>query len=337
MTRARRSACLLALALSLPTSARADVTVIYAPPAEPVPLVARPVCPTSAADSPPPAEAAPAALPVAVTAPASEPPPSPSRPSPARPSPPTDSAPAALPPPPAPCPAPVPLVRAIGDGRERRSLVLLDCEGAPDRESLVALSVLARAPGVPLPDASSLAAHAGDPTWVAPSIRRLHPGLLERLRVIADAFPGHAIEIVSGDRPEARRGSRHLHGLALDLRVAGASLDALHALVARFDRTGVGFYPAAGLIHVDVRSRAVHWVDESAPGEPPRPVAVDTAPRGRRIRSGARPAAPAPAPLRPPISAGDEEIDVEDADAIADEITRALGDRWRPPPPPPAR
>ncbi|UJR83070.1 DUF882 domain-containing protein [Sandaracinus amylolyticus] len=317
----------LVSALALPSSARADVTVIYAPPSERAPLVARPVCPAGMSESacaraaatpptpPPPPRVAITPPPpprVAITPP---PPPRPRAPEPA-----------ALPPAPSACPAPVTLVR----GTERRSLVLLDCEGRPHAESLVALSILARPPSAPLPDAATLVAHANDPTWIAPSIRRLHPGLLERLRVIANRFPGHAIEILSGDRPDARPGSRHLHGLALDLRVTGASLDAVHELVSRFDRTGVGLYPAGAFLHLDVRTRATRWVDASGPGEPPRATPEDAPPRAARIRRVPTPDAPAPPPPRP----SDDELEL-DADSIVDALTRELDARMPSLPPPP--
>ncbi|AKF04369.1 DUF882 domain-containing protein [Sandaracinus amylolyticus] len=312
----------LFVALALPSIARADVTVIYAAPSERAPLVARPVCPVGMSES---ACARAAATPPTPPPPpriAITPPPPPRTPEPrvaiTPPPPPRTPQPAALPPAPSACAAPVTFVR----GSERRSLVLLDCDGRPHPESLVALSVLARPPGAPLPDPATLVAHASDPTWVAPSIRRLHPGLLERLRVIADRFPGHAIEIVSGDRPDARPGSRHLHGLALDLRVSGASLDAVHELVSRFDRTGVGLYPAGGFLHLDVRTRATRWVDASGPGEPPRPTPEDAPPRAARIRRVPTPDAPAPPPPRP----SDDELGL-DADAIVDALTRELDAR----------
>jgi hypothetical protein len=201
-------------------------------------------------------------------------------------------------------------VRAIEGASERRSIPLLDCEGRPEPESLIALSVLARPRTlVTPPSARELATHSGNRDYVAAGIARLHPGLLERLRVIADRFPGHAIEIVSGYRPEASSESRHHFGLALDVRVVGASLDAVHAVVSRFDRTGVGLYRAAGLIHIDVRERSIQWIDEGGSEDGPR--IVREAER-RRARA-------------PERSAPERDLEEElDADSIADEIMRDL-------------
>jgi hypothetical protein len=320
-------------AIVLPAIARADVTVIYAPAAASAPLIARPVAPgvdrsatieplTERVDPPRLAVAEPQRpiLPLAPRELSLPPAVAPREPVPAVDAPEpapilTPPPPAALPPAPT-CPAPVVLVRATDGREERASLPLLGCDGAPDPESLVALSILARPRALPRPTARELADHASHAELVAPGVRRLHPGLLERVRAIADRFPGHAIEIVSGFRPDARAGSRHLHGLALDLRVAGASLDAVHAFVSRFDRTGIGLHPVAGFLHVDVRERATHWTDESAQGEPPRVSRTDDAPRGARVGAATQraPATPSPA------------ADTIEADAIADEVLRGLGD-----------
>lgn len=197
---------------------------------------------------------------------------------------------------PRPCPTPVALVRTVDDVRERRALPLLDCDGQPDTESLVALSVLARPRAlVTPPSAHELGTHSGNRDHVAAGIARLHPGLLERVRVIADRFPGHEIEIVSGYRPDASSDSRHRHGLALDLRVVGVSLDEVYRLVSRFDRTGVGLYRSGNLIHIDVRERSVDWIGD------------ENAERNTSVVSE--------------TSTDDPELD---ADAIADEIMRDL-------------
>lgn len=252
-------------------------------------------------------------------------------------------------------PRPITLVREGTD--ERATLTLTDCSGASDPESLAELSVLARPRTLETrPSARELAEHAGDREWVAAGVRRLHPGLAERVRALADRFPEHAIEIVAGFRPDAREGSRHLVGLALDVRVVGASLDAVHALVRRFDRTGVGLHRSGGFVHLDVRTRSMHWIDESAPGEPARIVEDDAPRRGAIVRApdptgggapmersaiataGAHAAAPdtvaidttaiEPATTDGAATDGDAAIDEADldADALADEVLRGLGE-----------
>jgi hypothetical protein len=170
-------------------------------------------------------------------------------------------------------PAPVPVVAPlevrvvrVGDGSgESATLVLRDESGNVAVGTLDRLSILARPRGVDVPATLG----SDDPEFVAPQIRRLHPGLLPLLTRLADHFAGHAIQIVSGYRPNAREGSRHRFGRALDLRVDGVSIDELHAFVDAEPGTGVGLYPTSGFVHLDVRSERVRWTDDSGPGEAP--------------------------------------------------------------------
>ncbi len=170
------------------------------------------------------------------------------------------------------CPTAVVVRRHMGDGDERFEGALLDCERHPREEALRALSVLARPRGLPAPDAAALEAFdtAAHPGFVAEGVRALDPELLERLQRLAEAFEGHAIEILSGYRPTAAPTSRHHHGRALDLRVADVDREAVRDALVGLEGTGVGFYPQSTFVHVDVRERATYWVDESGPGEPPR-------------------------------------------------------------------
>jgi hypothetical protein len=212
---------------------------------------------------------------------------------------------------------------------EHAEVPLTDCEGAPDPSSLAELSILARPRALATrPSARELAAHAHDPDWVAGGVRRLHPGLAERLRALADRFPGHALEIVAGYRPDAGEGSRHLRGLAIDVRVRGASLDAVYAYVRRFDRTGVGLHREAGFIHLDVRERTLHWIDESRPGEPPEITILGDRPRTPIVRSATPALSPPPATpalsVTSAASTTSDEAEV-DPDAVAEKVVRALG------------
>ena len=173
--------------------------------------------------------------------------------------------------PPRPAPREVLLVR-VGDGSgDEVRLRLVDADGAPDPQALVLLSILARPRGTDAPRVLS----PEDPAFVAPGILRLDPGLLLRLAALADRFPDRGIEIVSGYRPGAREGSRHRHGRALDLRVRGEDIGEVRAFLASQPETGVGFYPTSDFIHVDGRSRSVHWTDRSGPGEAPSIVRDD--------------------------------------------------------------
>lgn len=183
---------------------------------------------------------------------------------------------------------PVQLVRVRGQQVEPRELSLTMCNGTPNRAALDALSVLARPRDVQRPSVKALRAYAAmpvrktkgkltkaekkrkyrDPLFVSERVMRVHPGLLSRLQKLAHRYPGKIIEIVSGYRPDARDSSRHHHGRALDLRVAGVSRENLRDFVRTFEETGCGYYPNSFFVHMDVRDEKGYWVDRSGPGEP---------------------------------------------------------------------
>lgn len=106
-------------------------------------------------------------------------------------------------------------------------------------------------------------------------VRVLHPRLLQMLARVAERWPGHAIEVVSGYRPshDPHAGSRHAHARALDFRVAGVSREELRDFCRTLPLAGVGYYPHSVFVHLDVRDRtegSARWTDYSEPGERPR-------------------------------------------------------------------
>jgi uncharacterized protein YcbK (DUF882 family) len=96
----------------------------------------------------------------------------------------------------------------------------------------------------------------------------INPHLFELLSIIQDHFDGRTIELVSGFRNQERTTSYHFHGSASDIRIAGVSDRELHKFVSTLDtgNMGLGLYPRAGFIHVDVRPDSYRWVDWSPPG-----------------------------------------------------------------------
>ncbi|MEM9860192.1 MAG: DUF882 domain-containing protein [Myxococcota bacterium] len=149
-----------------------------------------------------------------------------------------------------------------GRSREAAQLSLVTCDGEPNQAILDRFSVLMRPRGTHV-DAPPSDNHE----HVAEGIARFDPRLLQRLQAIADHFPGHAIEVVSGYRAGARVGSRHHHAEALDIRVEGVHRARVAAFARTLPETGVGFYPHSTFTHVDVRRRSSFWVDESQPGQ----------------------------------------------------------------------
>ncbi len=170
---------------------------------------------------------------------------------------------------------PIEFVR--GAETERFSMTL--CDGGAAPLATERLSVLVR------PDSAAAPASIPDLAKVegkelAPGIRRIDPGLLSRLQVIADHFakPGmpERISIVSGYRPSST-GSFHASAQALDFHLEGVANEALVEFCKTLDNTGCGFYPNSSFVHVDVRAPGtghVAWIDASGPGEAPRYVSA---------------------------------------------------------------
>jgi uncharacterized protein YcbK (DUF882 family) len=97
----------------------------------------------------------------------------------------------------------------------------------------------------------------------------IHPELFAILSLIQDHFDGRTIELVSGFRNQKHTTSYHFHGTASDIRIPGVSDKQLHAFVQTLDtgHMGLGIYPRAGFIHVDVRpEQSFRWTDYSPPG-----------------------------------------------------------------------
>jgi uncharacterized protein YcbK (DUF882 family) len=128
---------------------------------------------------------------------------------------------------------------------------------------------------------------------------REHPitkRLVELLYATARHFNEDTIEIVAGYRaPRIARAkgnpkSHHREGRACDFRLEGVPLTTLRDyLRQRYSGVGVGYYPNARFVHLDVdRKKNAYWIDYSRPGEParytppeaesePSPPPVDTA------------------------------------------------------------
>jgi uncharacterized protein YcbK (DUF882 family) len=96
----------------------------------------------------------------------------------------------------------------------------------------------------------------------------IDPRLFELLAIIYDHYEGRTIELVSGFRNQPRTSSKHFHGSAADIKIAGVPDKELHRFAASLDtgHLGLGLYPRAGFIHVDARPGSYRWIDWSPPG-----------------------------------------------------------------------
>lgn len=121
---------------------------------------------------------------------------------------------------------------------------------------------------------------ATDMTRVAHALREpttgnehpIDPRTLDVLYQILVHFNGQEIRVVSAYRTPKPGNSQgnHGRGRAIDFVVPGTT----DADVGRFARehgfVGVGVYPNAGFVHVDVRQHSYFWIDSSGPGAPSR-------------------------------------------------------------------
>jgi uncharacterized protein YcbK (DUF882 family) len=89
--------------------------------------------------------------------------------------------------------------------------------------------------------------------------RAIDPRLYEVLSIIYDRY-GKTIEVNSGFRYQRNEGSRHFHGSAIDITIAGVSWRELFNFASSLDAGGMGIgrYPQNNFVHIDFR----------APGEP---------------------------------------------------------------------
>jgi len=103
-------------------------------------------------------------------------------------------------------------------------------------------------------------------------VKRPHTRLLRVLAYLADHFNGRTIVVVSAYRSEKNGNngsSRHSSGEAIDIRIEGVPNEVLRDYCLTLSKVGVGYYPRSSFVHIDMRSKAVYWVDWSRPGEPP--------------------------------------------------------------------
>jgi LysM repeat protein len=100
-------------------------------------------------------------------------------------------------------------------------------------------------------------------------IQLFHPRLIHMLQRVAERFPGHAVEIISGYRPHKRgtKISKHNQGRAVDFRIRGISNKELYDFIKELPKVGAGYYPNSVFVHLDVRDQKTLWTDYSGVGE----------------------------------------------------------------------
>jgi hypothetical protein len=161
-------------------------------------------------------------------------------------------------------------------GSESATFALEKCDGSLAPLAVDELSILARPGGAAKPKQSLDALSRIRGAEVAPGIRRVDAGLLERLETVADHFRKGTetprVLLVSGYRPRSAR-SFHSSARALDFRIDGVDNEALVAFCKTLPDTGCGYYPNSVFVHMDARnpgSGHIAWIDASRPGEAPK-------------------------------------------------------------------
>lgn len=104
--------------------------------------------------------------------------------------------------------------------------------------------------------------------------------LVTLLGIVSNHFGSRKLEVVSGFRPftptQFNPHSNHMHGKAVDFRVAGVPNEALRDFCRTLKNVGCGYYPNSVFVHMDVREQSAFWIDYSKPGEAPRYNAPNT-------------------------------------------------------------
>ena len=100
------------------------------------------------------------------------------------------------------------------------------------------------------------------------AVKRLHYRLIYMLQQVAEKFPGQPIEIISGYRPQSSGSeSQHAFGRAMDFRMPGVSEKAIFRFCKMLPRSGCGYYPNSGFVHMDARTKNASWIDYESSGQ----------------------------------------------------------------------
>lgn len=92
----------------------------------------------------------------------------------------------------------------------------------------------------------------------------IEPRLMTVLSTIYDHFGGKPLQIVSAYRNQRRTTSYHFHGSASDIRIPGVKPPKVRDFTATLDAggMGIGLYPRADFVHVDIRPPpSYRWID----------------------------------------------------------------------------
>jgi LysM repeat protein len=99
-------------------------------------------------------------------------------------------------------------------------------------------------------------------------VKLLHPRLIHMIQRVAERWPGHTFEIVSGYRPGSTGSeSKHAQARALDFKLIGVPNREVWEFCKQLPGSGCGYYPNSVFIHMDAREESTFWIDSSKPGQ----------------------------------------------------------------------
>jgi uncharacterized protein YcbK (DUF882 family) len=99
----------------------------------------------------------------------------------------------------------------------------------------------------------------------------IHPRLIKLLYKLARTFRALQINVISGYRKGAEQDQEKNHavGRAVDLIIPGVKIADVAVRARQLGHVGVGLYPNAGFVHLDVRDGPSYfWIDRSGPNKP---------------------------------------------------------------------
>jgi uncharacterized protein YcbK (DUF882 family) len=99
-------------------------------------------------------------------------------------------------------------------------------------------------------------------------VPRVSRRLVQLVVKAAAQLDAHEVQVISSHRSNARKGSRHRTGEAIDFVFPGIAAKKLAEVLRTYAKVGVGVYvhPRSQYVHLDVREQSYHWIDGSPPG-----------------------------------------------------------------------
>ncbi len=127
---------------------------------------------------------------------------------------------------------------------EREKLKLYSSKGKLNKRSVTRLSYLSR-------------------DKIGGKVKRLNFRLIKMIQALAEEFPGKPIEIISGYRANQVGGneSQHAFGRAIDFRIPGVPSKQVYRFCKKLSRSGCGYYPKDGFLHMDAREESASWIE----------------------------------------------------------------------------